>query len=136
MAPMIDIDFDNTPDGLLPISTGIRTLRIMDVTQKESETSGSVIVTAELSVEEEGSEENERRVWDRFNFEYPPARIKFKQLCKSAGLSAGGHGIDSSSLIGQIVKAAVKPRTYVDPDTKETIQTTQIQRYLFSKEGD
>jgi hypothetical protein len=82
-------------------------------------------------VNQPDTEDHERLTWDRFNFKYTPARIKFKQLCKAAGHSGVGGGVEPSELIGCTVKAAIKDRTYQDKDTGETVATTQISKYLF-----
>lgn len=130
---LIDINLDETPDRLLPVSAGIRTLEIKDVTQEEN-SEGENIITAELQVNEPESEEDSRKAWDRFNFKYAPARVKFKQLCKAAGHAGTGKGIDPSELIGCTVRAAFKDRVYKDKDTGEMIPTTQISKYIFDAE--
>lgn len=130
--PLIEIDFDATPDKMLPLSVGLRTLDITDIETSEDEKNpGSMIVTAEFKVNEPDSEEHERKAFDRFHLHYAPARTKFKQLCKSAGHGATGKGIDASDLIGCTVKALVAPNHYKDKDTGETVENTQTKRYVW-----
>jgi len=124
--PLIEINLDETPDKLLPVSVGIRTLLIRDVTQDDEG-----VVTVELEINEPDHAEHERRTWDRFDFKYPIARIKFKQLCKAAGHTGTGGGVDPSELIGETVQAAFKSRVYKDKDTEEMVETTNIQKYIF-----
>ena len=133
---MIEIDFDSTPDKMLPLAVGERTLIIKDVkTEPNPSNPDENITTVELQVNEPNSNEHERRTWDRFNFKYAPARVKFKQLCKSAGYNTTGQGIDSSELIECAVKALVKTRHYKDDDGK-TVETTQIHSYIWDEDDE
>lgn len=130
MSPMIDINLDDTPDKLQPVEVGIRILKIIDVTTEDN-AQGEAIHIVELQVDQLEAPDHERKMWDRFNFKFAPARTKFKQLVKAAGHSGRGSGVDPSELIGCTVKASVKPRTYKDKDTDETVETTQVSKYLF-----
>ena len=114
---LIEIDFDSTPDKILPLAIGERTLIIKDVkTEPDPNNSDQTVVIAEMQVNEPDSDEHERRTWDRFYLQYAPARVKFKQLCKSAGYVTEGKGVDPSELIECAVKALVKTRHYKDED--------------------
>lgn len=126
--PLVEMNFDDTPDKMLPVEAGVRLFKITDFTEEENDL-GEKIRIVELEVLE--GDDAGRKAWDRFNFKYKPAMVKFKQLVKSAGLPAVGQGIDSSMLIGQTVRAVVKPRTYKDKTTNETKETTQVAEYLF-----
>lgn len=135
MSPLIDINLDDTPDKMLPIDIGVRTLDIMDITSEEDQ-NGDTIHIVQLKVNMPEADDHERMAWDRFNFKYLPARVKFKQLVKAAGHTGTGESVDPTELIGCTVKATVKPRTYKDKTTGEDVQTTQVSRYLFEVEDE
>lgn len=132
---LIDLNLDDTPDRMLPISPGVRTLDIRDIKEEEDK-NGDNVVIVECAVNEPDSDEHERRTWERFNFKYPAARVKFKQLVKSAGHSGTGEGVETSDLIGCTIQAIVKSRTYKDKDTGETVETAQVSKFLFEDESD
>ena len=130
---LIDINLDETPDKMEPVAAGIRIFEIKDIVSEENTQGGTVHVVT-LQVNQPEAEDHERMTWDRFDFKYAPARVKFKQLVKAAGHVGTGQGVDPSELIGCTVKAVVKPRSYTDKDTKEVVETTQVSRYLFEPE--
>jgi hypothetical protein len=133
MSPAININLDETPDKMLPVEVGIRTLDVKDVSEGTT-AAGDQKWTAELEVNEPDAEDHERKMWDQFILKHAPARVKFKQFCKSAGHPGTGEGVDPADLIGCTVKAVVKPRTYEDQDTGETVETTQVKSYIFEED--
>lgn len=134
MSPLIDINLDDTPDVMPTLKVGMRTLTIKDVKQ-DTDKNDKSFVNVEFEVEEPGSEEHGDKVWDRFYLEFKPAKVKFKQLCLSAGHGHGSGGVDTSELIGETVQALVKPRTYKD-DAGEIQETTQISKYVYDAPED
>lgn len=134
-ARLIDINLDDTPDKMEPVAAGVRIFDIVDIVSEEN-TQGETVHVVTLKVNQPEAEDHERMSWDRFNFRYPVARVKFKQLVKAAGHVGTGQGVDPSELIGCTVKALVKPRTYKDKDTGEMVETTQVSKYLYEGETD
>ena len=129
----IDINLDETPDKILPVEPGIRTMDVRDFSEGKT-AKGEVKWTAELEVNEPDADDHERRLWDQFVLKYHPAQVKFKQFLKSCGHPATGDEVDPSDLIGCTCTAVVKPRTYEDEDTGETIETSQVKSYMFEAE--
>ena len=134
MSPLIDINLDETPEVMPTLKVGSRVLTIKDVEQQTDRNDKSFVMV-EFEVEEPDSPEHGDKTWDRFYLEFKPARVKFKQLCLSAGHGHGSEGVDTSELIGETVKALVKPRTYKD-DSGEIQETTQISKYVFDADED
>ena len=134
-ARLIDINLDDTPDKMEPVEVGVRVLDIKDIVTEEN-SQGEQIHVVTLQVNQPEAIDHERMTWDRFNFKYAPARVKFKQLCKAAGHTGTGQGVDPSELIGCSVKALVKPRTYKDKDSGEMVDTTQVSKYLFESDDE
>lgn len=132
---LIDINLDDTPDRIDPVAAGVRTLDIVDIVSEEN-SQGETVHVVSLKVNQPEADDHERMTWDRFNFKYAPARVKFKQLCKAAGHTGTGQGVDVSELIGCTVKAIVKPRSYKDKDTGEIVDTTQVGKYLSEADSD
>ena len=131
---IIDINLDETPEVMPTLQTGLRILTIKDVEQQTDKNEKSFVMV-EFEVEEPDSEENGDKAWDRFYLEFKPARVKFKQLCMSAGIGHGSLGVDTSDLIGRTVRALVKSRTYKD-ESGETQETTQISKYVCDADED
>ena len=134
MSPLIEINLDETPEVMPTLKVGTRILRITDV-ENQTDKNNKSFIMVEFEVAEPDSEENGDKAWDRFYLEFKPARVKFKQLCMSAGHGHGSEGVDTSELIGETVKALVKPRTYKD-DSGEIQETTQISKYVFDADED
>jgi hypothetical protein len=130
----IDINLDDTPESLPPVEPGVRILTIKDIKEEESK-QGDMQQVVELEVNQPDAPDHERKMWDRFNFKYPIARTKFKQLVLAAGHEGTGMGVEPAELIGTDVKAVVKPRVYKDPTTEEMVETTQVQKYLFGPDA-
>ena len=126
---LIQINLDETPDKMEPIAIGIRVLKIEDIEEQEVD-DGTIFLTT-LSVDEPDAPDHERKGWERFNFKYAPARIKFKNMCKSAGHSGEGQGVEPSELINCHVKAEVAPRVYTDKEGNKQ-ETTQVKRFLWT----
>ena len=129
MSPLIEINLDETPEVMPTLQTGLRILTIKDVEQQTDKNEKSFVMV-EFEVEEPDSEENGDKAWDRFYLEFKPARVKFKQLCLSAGLGHGSEGVDTSELIGKTVRALVVSNTYKD-GSGETVENTKIKKYVF-----
>jgi len=129
----IQINFDDTPDRIEPIEVGIRILDVVDIDEQE-DSNGDTVYVVQLKVNEPDAADHERMGWERFNFKYVPARIKFKQFVKSCGHEATGDGVEPSELIGCQVKALVATRVYKDKDTGDDVQTTQVKKFLFDAE--
>jgi len=132
MSPLIDLNLDETPDDIPLVTPGVKTFDVLDI-EVQQNAEGEDVQVVSLQVNMPDTEDHERRLWDRFNFKYEQQRVKFKQFCKSAGISSGQP--DSADLIGATVKAIVKPRTYQDKDTGETMEARNVQKYLFDAEG-
>ena len=133
--PLIAINLEETPEKLPPIEVGIRTLRISDI-KEMNDKQGNSFQSVEFEVDQPGSPDQGRKGWDRFNFEYPAAKTKFKTLVLAAGLDASSpDGVDTSELIGKVVKASVKSRTYQYEETGETVHTTQISKYIYGSDA-
>ena len=128
MSPMIPINLDETPDKVQLVNPGTRVLKVVDVTANE--TAAGTVYNAILSVEEPGVEDNGRHVYDRFDFQYEKARIRFKQFVVACGHKGLGSGVDTSELIGANVRAVVAPRTYEDKDTGQTEEARNIKKYI------
>ena len=129
MSPLIEINLDETPDVMPTLKVGTRTLTIKDV-ENQTDKNNKSFIMVEFEVEEPDSSEHGDKAWDRFYLEFKPAQVKFKQLCLSAGIGHGSQGVDTSELIGQTVRALVKPRTYKD-EAGEMQETTQISKYVW-----
>ena len=126
----IQIYLDETPDRIEPIIAGIRVLDVVDIAEQEDK-NGDTVYVVQLKVNEPDAEDHERMGWERFNFKYAPARVKFKQVVKSCGHEGTGEGVEPSELIGTQCKAHVAPRVYTDNDTGEQVETTQVKKFLF-----
>lgn len=133
--PKIQINLDETPDKILHPNPGIRTMDVKDFSEGKTQ-AGDVKWTAELEVNEPDADDHGRRMWDQFVLKYHPAQVKFKQFVKSCGHAGTGEEVDPSDLIGCTCTAVVKPRTYEDEDTGETIETAQVKSYMFEAEDE
>jgi len=125
---IIDINLDETPDREMPIEVGLRVLELVDIEEQEKD--GRTIYNAKFKVNEPDADDHERVGFERFDFQYPKAQIKFKQMIRALGHDGTGSGVDTADLIGCTCKAHVAERTYVDKDTDETISTTQVKKFL------
>ena len=125
---IIDINLDETPDRELPIEVGLRVLELMDIEEQEKD--GNTIYNAKLKVNEPDAQDHDRIGYERFDFQYPKAQIKFKQMVKALGHAGTGGGIDTADLIGCTCKAHVASRVYKDKDTEEMVETTQVKKFL------
>ena len=130
MSPMIDINLDDTPDRIEPIEVGIRVLTVVDI-EEQTDKNGDVVHVVQLKVNEPDAPDHERMGWERFNFKYAPARVKFKQFIKSCGHDGSGAGVDTTELIGCDCKAVVASRNYTDKDSGDQVTTTQVKKFLF-----
>lgn len=129
MSPLINVNLDDTPDVMPTLKVGLRTLTIKDADPEAVDRKGQTYLNVEFEVDEPDSDENGDKVWDRFYLEHKPARVKFKQLCNSAGIDGTSEGVDSSELIGTTVQALVVPNSYRD-ESGETVENTQIKKYV------
>lgn len=133
MSPIIDINLDETPDELPQIQTGIRILEIKDIEDKELP-DGDTVHIVKLAVAEPDADDNELQTWERFNFKYPIARVRFKQLCTAAGHEGGSGGVDTSELIGCTLRASIIPNTYTDKDSGEMKTNSKVKDFLRGEE--
>ena len=129
MSPIIDINLDETPDEMPQIATGVRILEIRDIEDQE-DINGDTVHIVKLSVAEPDADDNELQTWERFNFKYPIARVRFKKLCLAAGHEGGSGGVDPADLIGCTLRASIVPNTYTDKDSGEMKTNTKVKEFL------
>jgi len=133
MSPLVDINFDDTPDELPQIPVGVQILTVKDAelkTDTDKEGNDREFIAVELELEHSDAELQGLRSFERFYLGYPIARVNFKRFCKSAGHSGTGAGVDLTDLIGCSVKAAVKSNSYTDKETGETVENTRIREFI------
>ena len=126
----IDINFDDTPDDMPVVSEGVHVFEVLDVEEKEDK-NGDSYQSVSMKVVEPGEEDHDRRHWERFNFKYAPARVKFKNFIRSCGHDGSGAGVDTTELIGCDCKAVVASRNYTDKDSGDQVTTTQVKKFLY-----
>ncbi len=135
MTPLIDINLDDTPDDILPISAGVRTFDVMDVRQ-ETDNKNRDYIVADLEVNEPENDEHGRKTSSRFYLQFAPARVNFKRFVKACGGSGTGTGIDPADLIGCTCKAVVKTSTYEEQESGETRERSNVDRFMFDEDDD
>jgi hypothetical protein len=128
--PLIEgFNYGDTPDDL-NVAPGAYEFTIKDLGPTDPDKEGRPVLLAELVVTTEGPEQ-EKMAWERFNFHYPVAKVRFKNLCKSAGIASDAGDIDTADLIGCTVKAEVVSNTYKDRETGVMKENTKIGKYIF-----
>lgn len=131
--PAISINLNEVPDKILPVSVGLRTLEVENISQDTND-KGEVVLSATFKVVDENNpDEVGRKVFDNFNLKYLPAQVKFKNLITAAGLDASGNGFDTEQLIGKTVIAEIAPNTWKDKDTGEIKENTKLKAYKWEK---
>lgn len=119
--------WDNVPDVIVPIPTGVYTLKVEEAELGPTKDGKSERVAMVMAVDEPDSEHHERKVWDFISIKM---LTKLKRLAKSAGKNPEQDGIDTDELVGCHVKARVLNKTYVDEDSGETKESNDVQDYL------
>lgn len=124
----ININFDEVPDRILPLEPGVYTFVVESATLEATKDRKGEKVVVELRVDDPNSPNHNRKVYDHLSLRMP---IGLKQLIKSAGLRADSSGVSLDELVGKVVRARVKTRTYKDEDSQEVKETSAIAEYIW-----
>jgi hypothetical protein len=128
----IDIDFNDVPEVIPPIEPGIYDLEVMETPEVMPTNDGKGMkLVVKMKVVEEGPHKD-RQVSDHISVD--KMRTKIKRLCLSAGLNPGADGLQTEELVGRILKAKLKNRTYVDRDSGEERETASIADYIIPQD--
>lgn len=126
--PQIDINLETTPDEFPNISVGVHLFEVIKY-EEDADDEGNAVHAFQLKCLATGPDEG-LLAFERFNFKYKPAQIKFKHFVVSAGLAAT-NGVEAADLVGKTVRGIVKPNIYTDKNTGEQIEKTQIKDYAW-----
>lgn len=132
--PHIPIDFEKTPDQVLPIPTGIYTLRVTEVPMIEAirgEGKGDKVVIRFAVDQPQTPELHDRAIFDHIALSGAFGPTRLKRLMKAAGVPISASGINTEELLDKRVQAKVKQRQYKD-DAGEIKETSSIEDYIFS----
>lgn len=126
----LGINFDETPDVVLPIKPGVYTLDVVSAVVEDVKAKpGNQKLVVCLKVNDETSSEHGRQIYDHIGLsgQFGPTRVK--RLALSCGIRPGADGLDVEDLVGKTCKARIENRTYQDPQTGETRETSSIKDY-------
>lgn len=130
----IKVNFDETPDEILPLTSGVYTFVVKDCKQEFVEgkngKEGADVVTAVLQVDDEASPNHGRQHWERFYLNNQFGPVMLKKFAKSAGVSVGKDGVDCEDFIGKHVKARMQEGTYKDANG-DTKPNCKLKEWLF-----
>lgn len=126
----IPINLEEIPDKMPSVEVGDRIFKVIDIEEKKDK-EGRTVHMVSFEVDEPDAEDNGRRIWERFNFYYEIARIKFKAFTRSCGHDGKGQP-DTAELIGASCRGLVSSRTFKDTDGVAQ-ETTQISKFLFEE---
>ena len=134
----LDIDFDNTPDEIVPIAPGIYELQITTAPEIEPTNDGQstkLVIPMQVVTE---CEDKGRAISDHISLkDIGPksfSAVRINRLAKSAGVGTGSGGIDTPELAGKIVKVQITNETYKDKVSGEMRDAARVHRYLFGNE--
>lgn len=126
---IININFDNVPDEILPIPAGIYTARVVGIPQIQPTKDGNgqkVVVEVEIT---EGDYAG-RRVTDHISLKMT---TRLKRLALSCGVTVGAGGLNLHDLADQFCQIQITTRPYTDRDTGEQKESYNIKDYLFAQ---
>lgn len=127
MSGMLNINFEEVPNEILPVPAGIYQLLILTAPTIEPTVKGiGQKIVVDMQIADEG-ENLGRRISDHISVKMT---TKIKRLALSAGIPVGAEGLDLTMLEGQTVTAKVVTRTYVDPVSGETKETSSVADYI------
>ncbi len=128
---LVDINFDNVPDEIVPVEAGIYTAVIHEVPEvKPTKDGKGTKIVVQMKITDEDSPFKDRQLFDHISLKFP---TRFKRLCKSAGHNPGADGFDTADLLDCTVRVRVKARTYTDEDGN-TKETSGVDDYLFDSD--
>lgn len=132
--PHIAVNFDEVPDFVPPISTGIYTFRIVSANVEEVRNKPDrEKVVLELEVDMDGNEFHGRKQFEHIGISHERGRTTIKQVCMAVGLVVGAGGLDTDELIGRTLQARIKQGTYTD-SSGEVRENARVAGYLWRKE--
>lgn len=130
----LDFRYDDLPDEILPVSSGVHRMRIVgtpSVEERSSERTGKSWKQLSLSfvITTEGEDED-KVIYDNPRVDDKRGQVKIKRLAKSAGIEVSNDNpLTLADLENKDVIGVVKTRTYKDSDG-ETQTANSIKDYL------
>lgn len=136
----IEANFDQVPDVVKPIGSGIYDMLVTSVSSqppKKATTLGTTIVV-KLQVQNDGPYKG-RQITDYLFVSADPKQTKedrersltnIKRLALSAGISPGVNGLNLADIQGKVVKAAVSNGTMKDDATGVVKETSNVSKYF------
>ena len=110
---LINVNFDEIPDGITPVEPGIYDAEIMETPTLEPTAKGTGFnLSVRMRVVTDNSPMSGRTLRDLI-FQNEIGHIRTKQMALSAGLSPGVDGFDTEEVLGKIVKIEVTHKTWV-----------------------
>lgn len=130
MSPLVDVNFEDVPDEVLPVGAGIYEATCEEVptlqAPKENPERGNMVVAVHTISE---GEFKGRKLTTYDCLWMDLGKISFKRLCLACGLTPGADGVDLADLVGKAHKIQVTERTYKDESDVERA-TSDIKDYV------
>ncbi len=127
--PRLDINFEEVPDVILPITPGKYVLEIAKVHTLEPAASGNgQNLIVDFRVDDDG--EFKGRAQRDYIFLNEFGLVKAKKLIKGCGLTVSSSGLDTEEMLGRKVNALLVASTFKDKETGETVSNTKVSKYL------
>ena len=128
---LLEGDFTQVPDVVVPIPGGTYTARIINAPQPEPTKDGlkqKIVLEMQIDMPE-NPEVHGKKLKDHIGL---AAQTKIKRIFLSAGLPISTEGLNTDDLFDQIVTIRVKPRAYKDQETGETRQASGVDDYIIT----
>jgi hypothetical protein len=129
--PTLNINFNEVPDRVPNITPGIYTLRIdepptIEPQSKHPEKSNLVV---KFRIDDEG-EWKDRQLT---NYIGTDRHVDIKRLALACGVTISDKGLATEDFIGKRCKAVINLRSYLDKDSNEMKETSNIKEFLIQK---
>ena len=136
----LDLNFDDIPDEILPISKGIYGARIVGtpkVEDRESQRTGKSWqqLSVSMIITDDG-EEKDKPVYAQMGVGNRKGQVLIKRMAKSAGLEVSNDNpLDLAELEDKDVIIDVRVRSYKDSDD-ETQVVNSVRDFLTERKGE
>jgi hypothetical protein len=131
MSPQIDCNFNDVPDEILPLEPGTYEMELgegIDIKPSASGNGNNLIVP--MTVVNHATHNGRKHT--HYIFLNDMGKTNLKRMAKSAGVTPGASGLDTSELVGKVVRVVIVNTPYVDKDTQETKQSAKIKDFIIA----
>jgi hypothetical protein len=124
--PVLNINFEDVPDEILPITPGTHVFEVTEVPVIEPTKDGlSQKLVVKMKIVD--GPDAGRAITDYISVKM---QTRMKRFFLALGLQVGAEGIDTNDALGRTGKLVSKTEAYTNPQTGETRESAKVVDYI------